>query len=69
MLTRNMFKTLLDIQYEKGHLDYDDLPVIIQKSIRDKYKNKKLALSRCDMNIYYKGLTNIGLTSYILCKN
>ena len=69
MLTRNMYKTLLDIQYTRGHLTYDDLPTYLKKSINDKYKDKKLAVNRHDMSIYFKGRDNSGLTAYILCKN
>ncbi len=69
MLTRNIYNTLLDIQYKNGYFTYDQLPISIKNTINEKYKDKKLVLNRKNLCIYYIGRTSSGLTANILCEN
>lgn len=60
MLTRSVKKHLLSIQYEKGFLEYSDLPLIAKNDIIQTHKNKKLFLNRYNMLFYYLGRVQTG---------
>lgn len=54
MLTRSIVTNILNTQYEKGYLEYDDLPRRLRMTVNDKYKHKKLMFNRNDLQMYYK---------------
>ncbi len=40
MMTRSMYKKLLDIQNKKKYVDYYELPMFLQTNLPSKYKYK-----------------------------